>query len=268
MDDIVWIREEAPPGEDGQKPNDALPNSDVVIFNHPQESAPSTAQKEVNGTKGPETNEGPVEIPVVIEFKSTDVPFYKKPEEQQQTAEVAAPASQEAPTKEEESREGDVIVEIYDPTSTTIPASQPVPVEVYDPTSTTVPAYIPVEVEVYDPTSTEVPVIIDHTTPEIIDEATKKQKNQEETRKPEALTVRFASPADDSSSRGRNEVNEKTKEKEEDGFDISECERKLNEATEGTKQLVNQLCDKSQELNQATKNIANEWVLLIDGAKK
>ncbi|KIH60615.1 hypothetical protein ANCDUO_09125 [Ancylostoma duodenale] len=251
MDDIVWIREE-PPAEE-QKPNDTLQNSDIVIVDHPQEQAPSTAQNGAAATN----DDGAVEIPVIIEFKSTEVPFYKRAEEQQPPEEppkVEQPqaAPQEEPKNEPESQEGDIVVEVYDPTSTTVPAPQPVAVEVYDPTSTTVPAPVPVDVEVFDPTSTEVPVIIDHTTPEIRDEAAKKPEEPKQEQPVVVAPVEPVKPPEPV----QNAVNEKPK--EEDGFDISECERKLNEATAGTKDLVNKLCDKSKELNQATQSIANE----------
>lgn len=232
MDDIVWIREE-PPAEE-QKLNDALQNSDIVIVDHPQELAPSTAQ---NGTidAAPMDDDGSVEIPVIIEFKSTEVPFYKRAEELQPPEEApkvepSQPAPQEEPKNEEESQEGDVVVEVYDPTSTTVPAPQPIAVEVYDPNSTTVPAYMPVDVEVFDPSSTEIPVIIDHTTPEIKDEAAKKlaEQPQEELKKPEeskqeqlavpvtAVPAELAKPQEPT----LNAVNEKTK--DDDSFDISE----------------------------------------------
>ncbi|RCN49085.1 hypothetical protein ANCCAN_04830 [Ancylostoma caninum] len=213
MDDIVWIREE-PPAEE-QKPNDALQNSDIVIVDHPQEQTPSTAQ---NGAAAA-NDDGAVEIPVIIEFKSTEVPFYKRAEEQQPPgeapkAEQPQPTPQEEPKKEPESQEGDIVVEVYDPTSTTVPAPQPVAVEVYDPTSTTVPAPVPVDVEVFDPTSTEIPVIIDHTTPEIKDEAAKKSEEPKQEQPVAATPVEPVKPPEPA----QNALNEKPK--EEDGFDI------------------------------------------------
>ncbi|VDL75895.1 unnamed protein product [Nippostrongylus brasiliensis] len=201
-DDIVWIREEAPDDDESAKPNEPLNSSTAP-------AAPAT------------TNNDYTEIPVTIQPSSTEVRFVPEPPKP-----ADEPKTAEKPDEE-------VKVEIYDPTSTTVPAPVPIGVEVYDGKSTEVPVIIthsPSESqsdvankEEPAPTTTtnEAPVIIDHKTPEI------KEENS-------ILTT------------------------EDESFDISECERKLNEATAETKDLVNKLMDKSQQLNQNTQSIAHD----------
>ncbi|VDO19055.1 unnamed protein product [Heligmosomoides polygyrus] len=172
MDDIEWIREEAPADEattaTATAP-EALASNDV-----PQQQQQQQQQQQSSSTTDAAKNgeEEATEIPVKIEPKSTEVRFVPEPD---------IPATN---GEEGGKRDGPVSVEICDPTCTTVPAYVPVSVEVFPPDSTTVPAYVPVSVEIFstdsatvpssastEVSSNDAPVVIDHTTPEIKEEA-------------------------------------------------------------------------------------------------
>uniref|UniRef100_A0A0K0CZQ9 TACC_C domain-containing protein n=1 Tax=Angiostrongylus cantonensis TaxID=6313 RepID=A0A0K0CZQ9_ANGCA len=129
-------------------------------------------------------------------------------------------------------------VDVFGPMITTPPNSIGVnrPTSSFDSTQ--------VKVEKFEPWTTNVPATTGLSALEINAEPA---KEQEESKTAQAKLIE-----DSTGISNRNDID-----KNDDGFDISEYERKLYKTTKETKDLVNRLCDTSQKLDQNTRSIAN-----------